>query len=150
MAQPLVHDGLVASAATYAEAQGTVEYLRNYGMAGESLLVVGSELRLAERRTGTSVPRLTAVTAGVGGGLGLLMGVFVTLVADTSMTGLLVVAWGAVYGGIVGALVGLFRGLIRNRPEAVSTEVVPTRYEIRCPAAEASVAIALLHQDQAA
>jgi hypothetical protein len=119
-------------------------------MAGESLLVVGSELRLAERRTGTSVPRLTAVTAGVGGGLGLLMGIFVTLVADTSMTGLVVVVWGAVYGVIVGALVGLFRGLIRNRPEAVSTEVVPTRYEIRCPAAEASVAIALLQQDQAA
>jgi len=70
--------------------------------------------------------------------------VFVTLVAETSFTGLVVVVWGLVYGVLVGALWGLFRGLIRNRPDAVATEVVPTRFEVRCPAEEVSVARTLL------
>jgi hypothetical protein len=49
-----------------------------------------------------------------------------------------------VYGVLVGALGGLFRGLVRNRPEAVTTEVLPTRYEVRCTAEELSVAQTLL------
>jgi len=74
----------------------------------------------------------------------LLAGVFVTLVAETSLTGLAVVVWGFVYGVLLGTLWGLFRGLIRNRPDAIATEVVPTRFEIRCPDEELSVARTLL------
>jgi TctA family transporter len=70
--------------------------------------------------------------------------VFVTLVADTSLTGLVVILWGAVYGVIVGALTGLFRGLFRNRPDAEASEIVPLRYEVRCAATDVSVARTLI------
>jgi hypothetical protein len=79
-------------------------------------------------------------------GLGLLAGVFVTLVADTNLSGLAVVLWGAVYGVLVGGLIGLGRGLVHNRPEAVFTELLPARYEVRATATDASVARALLDQ----
>jgi hypothetical protein len=75
-----------------------------------------------------------------------LAAVFVTLVADTNLSGLAVVLWGAVYGVLVGALIGLARGLVHNRPDAVFTELLPSRYEVRCAAADASVARALLEQ----
>jgi len=116
-------------------------------MARDILSVVGAGLVLTERPSGPSVARLTARSAASGLGIGLLAAVFVTLVADTNLTGLIVVLWGAVYGVIVGALTGFFRGLIRNRPDAGSTDVVPAHYEVRCAAADASVARALLETE---
>jgi hypothetical protein len=141
---PVVPNGVIASANTFEDAQRTVEYLRSYGMDAGSLGIVGADLRLARKPQAVPVVRLTANGALQGACLGLLAGVFVTLVADTSFTGLVVVVWGFVYGVLVGALWGLFRGLIRNRPDAVATEVVPTRFEVRCPAEEVSVARTLL------
>jgi len=76
--------------------------------------------------------------------LGVLAAVFITLVAETTLTGLAVVLWGIVYGALLGGLWGLFRGLVGNRPDAITTEVLPTRYEVRCPADELSVAQTLL------
>ena len=141
----LVHDTVIVSAESYPEAQQTVGYLRSSGMGRHSLAIVGAELVLTERPR-TSTARLAAKSAGTGLGLGLLAAVFVTLVADTNLSGLAVVLWGAVYGVLVGALVGLFRGLVHNRPDAVFTDVLPARYEIRCAASDASVARALLKQ----
>ncbi|WBQ07540.1 general stress protein [Kribbella sp. CA-293567] len=143
-AQVLVHDTVIVATPSFAEAQATVRRLRSSGMTADSLAVVGADLVLAERPAESSVARLTARTAASGLGIGLLAAIFVTLVADTNLTGLVVVLWGAVYGVIIGALTGFFRGLIRNRPDAVSTEVVPARYEVRCAAADASVARSLL------
>ncbi|WP_350274547.1 hypothetical protein [Kribbella sp. HUAS MG21] len=128
----------------FVDARRTVEYLRSYGMDARSLEIVGAGLRQASRRTAVPVVRLTATTALYGALLGVLAAVFVTLVAETTLTGLAVVVWGFVYGVLVGALWGMFRGLGRNRPEAVSTEIVPTRYEVRCPSDELSVARTLL------
>ena len=90
------------------------------------------------------VARLTGVGALQGALLGVLAAIFITLVAETTLTGLAVVVWGFVYGVLIGALWGLFRGLVRNRPDAITSEVVPTRYEVRCPAEELSVAQTLL------
>ncbi|NIK57926.1 hypothetical protein [Kribbella shirazensis] len=129
---------------SFVDAQRTVEYLRSYGMDAASLDVVGAGLRQAVRRRTVPVVRLTATSALQGALVGVLAAVFVTLVAETTLTGLAVVAWGFVYGVLVGALWGMFRGLVRNRPEAVSTEIVPTRYEVRCPSDELSVAQTLL------
>ncbi|GAA0923573.1 hypothetical protein GCM10009554_01790 [Kribbella koreensis] len=144
----LAHDTVIISTATYAEAQETVRTLRASGMERDSLAVVGAGLVLAERPGGPSTAALTARSSTAGLGIGLLAAVFVTLVADTSLTGLVVVLWGAVYGVIVGALAGLFRGLFRNRPDAEATEIVPVRYEVRCAAADASVARRLIGIDQ--
>ncbi|TCC31417.1 hypothetical protein [Kribbella sindirgiensis] len=128
----------------YDDAQRTVEYLRSYGMQARSLEIVGAGLRQATRRRAVPVVRLTATTALQGAALGVLAAVFITLVAETTLTGLAVVVWGFVYGVLVGALWGLFRGLVRNRPDLVHTETLPTRYEIRCPAEELTVAQTLL------
>jgi hypothetical protein len=141
---PVVPSSVIASANTFEDAQRTVEYLRSYGMDAGSLDIVGADLRLARKSQAVPVVRLTANGGLQGACLGLLAGVFVTLVAETSFTGLVVVVWGLVYGVLIGALWGLFRGLIRNRPDAVATEVVPTRFEVRCPVEELSVARTLL------
>jgi len=141
---PVVPSSVIASVSTFEDAQRTVDYLRSYGMDAESLDIVGADLRLARNPQAVPVVRLTAVGALQGAVLGLLAGVFITLVAETSLTGLVVVIWGFVYGGLLGTLWGLFRGLIRNRPDAIATEVVPTRFEVRCPVEELSVARTLL------
>jgi hypothetical protein len=140
----VVPSSVIASVSTFDHAQRTVDHLRSYGMDAGSLDIVGADLRLARKPQAVPVVKLTASGALHGAALGLLAGVFVTLVAETSLTGLVVVIWGFVYGGLLGTLWGLFRGLIRNRPDVVATEVVPTRYEVRCPAEELSVARTLL------
>ena len=139
-----VPSSVIAAVSRFEDAQRTVEYLRSYGMDAARLEVVGAGLRQASRRRAVPVVRLTAVGALQGALLGVLAAVFITLVAATTLTGLAVVVWGFVYGVLVGALWGLFRGLVRNRPEAVTTETLPTRYEVRCPADELAVAQTLL------
>ena len=141
---PVVPSSVIVSVSGFDDAQATVGYLRSYGMDAASLEVVGAGLRQAQRRQAVPVLRLTGAGAIQGAVLGVLAAVFITLVTETTLTGLAVVVWGFVYGVLIGTLWGLFRGLIRNRPEAVSTEIVPTRYEVRCPANELSVAQTLL------
>ena len=139
-----VPSSVIAAVSRFEDAHRTAEYLTSYGMDARSLEIVGAGLRQASRRRAVPVARLTAVSAGVGALVGVLAAVFVTLVAATTLTSFAVVLWGFVYGGLVGALWGLFRGLMRNRPELVTTEIVPTRYELRCPSDELSVAQTLL------
>lgn len=143
-----IPSGVVASAGSFEDARRTVEFLRSYGMDPSSLDIVGADLRLARKPVTVPAWRSTSTGALQGACLGLLAGVFVTLVAETSLTGLLVVVWGLVYGVLIGALWGLFRALVRNRPDAESTEVVPTRFEVRCPLEEVSVAKTLLASTQ--
>ena len=140
----VVPSGVIASVSSFEDAQRTVDHLRSYGMDAGSMSIVGADLRQARKRQAVPVVKLTAVGALQGAALGLLSAVFVTLVAETSLTGLAVVVWGFVYGGLLGTLWGLFRGLIRNRPDVVETEVVPTRYEVRCAVEDLSVARTLL------
>ena len=141
---PVVPSSVIASVSSFEDAQWTVGYLRSYGMDARSLEVVGAELRQAERHQVIPVARLTGVGALQGALLGVLAAVFITLVAETTLTGLAVVVWGFVYGVLIGGLWGLFRGLVRNRPDAITTEVVPTHFEVRCPPEELSVAQTLL------
>ena len=141
---PVVPSSVIASVSSFDDAQRTVAYLRSYGMDAAGLEVVGAGLRQARRRQAVPVVRLTGIGAAQGALLGVLAAIFITLVAQTTLTGLAVVVWGFVYGVLIGALWGLFRGLVRNRPDADATEVLPTRYEVRCPADELSVAQTLL------
>jgi hypothetical protein len=113
-------------------------------MDAARLEIVGAGLRQASRRKVVPVVRMTGLAALQGALLGVLAAVFVTLVAATTLTAFAVVLWGFVFGLLVGALWGLFRGLARNRPDVVRTEILPTRYEIRCPSDELSVAQTLL------
>jgi hypothetical protein len=131
---------VITSTQRYEDALRTVEQLRAYGMTG--LEITGAGLRMVDRRSG-DVARASGASALSGAALGLALGVF-TLVAETSMTGLVVVFWGLVYGAILGGLVGFFKALVRNRPEAATTEVHPTEYEVRCAPADVAVAKKLL------
>jgi hypothetical protein len=140
----VVPSSVIASVSSFENAQRTVGYLRSYGMDATSLEVVGAGLRQADRHRVIPVARLTGAGAAQGALLGVLAAVFVTLVAETTLNGLAVVVWGFVYGVLIGGLWGLFRGLVRNRPDEVTTEIVPTRFEVRCPADELSVAQTLL------
>jgi hypothetical protein len=139
-----VPSSVIASLSSFDDARATVGYLRSYGMDAASLEVVGAELRQSERQRAVPVARLAGVSALQGALLGVLAAVFITLVAQTTLNGLAVVVWGFVYGVLIGALWGLFRGLVRNRPEAVITEVVPTRFEVRCAPEDLAVAQTLL------
>jgi len=130
--RPGVPSSVIASVSSFDDAQRTVGYLRSYGTDAAGLEVVGAELRQARRQRATPVARLAGAGAVQGALLGVLAAIFVTLVAETTLTGLAVVVWGFVYGVLIGGLWGLFRGLVRNRPDAITTEVVPTRYEVRC------------------
>jgi hypothetical protein len=141
---PVVPGSVIASVSSFDDAQRTVVYLRSYGMDAASLEVVGAELRQSERQRAVPVARMAGVGALQGALLGVLAAIFITLVAETTLTGLAVVVWGFVYGVLIGGLWGLFRGLVRNRPDAITTDVVPTRYEVRCPPEELSVAQTLL------
>ncbi|HEY3558046.1 MAG TPA: general stress protein [Kribbella sp.] len=139
-----VPSSVIAATSRYDDAQRTVEYLRSYGMDAANLEIVGAGLRQASRRRVVPVVRMTGTGALRGALLGVLAAVFVTLVAATTLSAFAVVLWGFVYGVLVGALWGLFRGLVRNRPDLISTEIVPTRYEVRCPSDELSIAQTLL------
>jgi hypothetical protein len=141
---PGVPSSVIVSVSSFDDAQRTVRYLRSYGMDAASLEGVGAGLRQASRPRVVPVARLTGVSALQGALLGVLAAIFITLVAETTLTGLAVVVWGFVYGVLLGALWGLFRGLVRNRPDAFTTEVLPTHFEVRCPADELSVAQTLL------
>jgi len=141
---PGVPSSVIVAVSSFDDAHRTISYLRSYGMDAARLEVVGAGLRQASRPRVVPVARLTGVSALQGALLGVLAAIFITLVAETTLTGLAVVVWGFVYGVLLGALWGLFRGLVRNRPDAFTTEVLPTRYEVRCPADELSVAQTLL------
>jgi hypothetical protein len=139
--QAPLESSVITSTERYEDALRTVDQLRSYGM--RQLEITGAGLRMVDRRNG-KVARASGLSALSGAALGLALGVFVTLVADTSMTGLVVVFWGLVYGAILGALVGFFKALVRNRPEAETSEVRPTEYEVRCAPADVAVAKKLL------
>ncbi|MET7283057.1 general stress protein [Kribbella sp. NPDC005582] len=144
----VVPSSVVASVSTFADAQQTVGYLRSFGMDSRSLEVVGAELRLSRRQAAVPVVRRTLASAGAGALLGVLSGVFVTLVAETTLSAFSVLLWGFVYGVLVGALWGLFQGLVRNRPDAPPVEVItPTYYEVRCAVDDAAVALRLLDSE---
>lgn len=147
MPEQAVHGGVIVSVDSYDEAVRAVRVLRRYGTAAADLSIVGAELRMAPKRQ--PVGRTAATGAISGGVLGMLAGVFVTLVAEPTMSAFATVFWGLVYGLLTGALWGFFRGLVHNRPDADSTEVLPTRFEVRCPADYVTVARRLLTSELA-
>ncbi|GAA0613462.1 hypothetical protein HPO96_26790 [Kribbella sandramycini] len=141
----VVPSSVVAAESTFEDAQRTVAYLRSYGMEAGSLEVVGAELRLSRRPAAVPVVRRTFASAGAGALIGVLSGVFVTLVAETTMSGFAVLLWGFVYGALIGAMWGLFQGLVRNRPDAPLVEtIVPSYYEVRSHVDDVPVALSLL------
>jgi hypothetical protein len=134
-----VSSNVIASAASRAEAQATVDFLWSRGLR-EGLSIVGTDLRLADRPR-RSVARSTGVDAAQGAGIGLLIAILIASFAETNTNGFLVVLWGLLYGALFGALRGFFRALSHPAPEP---QPVATRFEVWCAPEDERVARRLL------
>jgi hypothetical protein len=141
---------VIASYASYAEAERAVDYLSDAAFPVEYTDIVGRDLRLVERVTGrmTNV-RAAAAGAGTGAWLGLFIGLLVGLFTRGPV-------WvGLILGGLViGALWGAVFGFVahwtmRGRRDFASARgLVADRYELTVADAYAEVAQQLLSRSR--
>jgi hypothetical protein len=139
---------VVASYATYAEAQRAVDRLSDAGFPVEHAEIVGLDLRMVERITG----RLTTLGAtAAGAASGAWFGLFIGLLVGLFTTG---PEWlGLMFGGLLigafwGALFGFFAhwALRGQRDFSSARAIVADRYELRVADAHAARAKELLAQ----
>jgi len=137
---------VIASYATYAEAQRAVDALSDAGFPVESVDIVGHDVRLVERVTG----RLTnARAAGAGAASGAWFGLFIGLLVGLFTSG---PEWiGLMFGGLlIGAIWGAAFGFVAHwltrgqRDFSSVSSLVAGRYDVRAPRTEAQRARELL------
>ena len=137
---------VVASYATYAEAQRAVDALSDGGFPVESIDIVGHDVRLVERVTG----RLTnARAAGAGAASGAWFGLFIGLLVGLFTSG---PEWiGLMLGGLlIGAIWGAVFGFVAHwltrgqRDFSSVRSLVAGRYDVTAPRSEAGRARDLL------
>jgi hypothetical protein len=137
---------VVASYATYAEAQRAVDALSDAGFPVESVDIVGHDVRLVERVTG----RLTnARAAGAGAASGAWFGLFIGLLVGLFTTG---PEWiGLMLGGLlIGAIWGAVFGFVAHwltrgqRDFSSVSSLVADRYDVTAPPTQAERARELL------
>lgn len=137
---------VVASYATYAEAQRAVDALSDAGFPVESVDIVGYDVRLVERVTG----RLTTWrAAGLGAASGAWFGLFIGLLVGFFSSG---PEWfGLMLGGLlIGALWGASFGFVAHwltrgqRDFASVSSLVAGRYDVTAARSEAARARELL------
>jgi hypothetical protein len=126
---------LVASYATYAEAQRAVDFLSDSGFPVEVAEIVGYDVRLVEQVTG----RLTnARAAGAGAASGAWFGLFIGLLVGLFTTGpewLGLVLGGLLIGAFWGAVFGFFAHWATRGQRDFSSvrSLVAGRYELTVP-----------------
>jgi len=137
---------VVASYATYAEAQRAVDALSDAGFPVESVDIVGHDVRLVERVTG----RLTnARAAGIGAASGAWFGLFIGLLVGLFTTG---PEWiGLMFGGLlIGAIWGAVFGFVAHwltrgqRDFSSVSSLVAGRYDVTAARSEADRAREIL------
>ncbi len=137
---------LVASYATYAEAQQAVDSLSDAGFPVEVVVIVGHDVQLVERVTG----RLTnARAAGAGAASGAWFGLFIGLLVGLFTTGpewVGLVLGGLLIGAFWGALFGFFAHYATSGQRDFSSlsNLVAGRYELTVPTDQAQRARELL------
>lgn len=129
----LSRHSILASYATYADAQRAVDTLSDREYPLEGVTIVGADVRLVEVVTG----RLTtahAALAGAGSGawVGLLIGVIISLGTPYLLPPLL---WGLLFGVVFGAIFGAVGHLAwrGTRDFASTRQVVANRYDVMVP-----------------
>jgi len=132
---------VVATFATYAEAERAVDSLSDDGFPIEQLTIVSDQLRLVENvtgRRGYGQEALDGAAAGavVGALLGFILGVFSLI--DPLISGLALAIYGALIGGAIGGIVGaLAHWLSAGRRDFASVRSVEAgRYEVMADTAE--------------
>lgn len=131
----------------YEQAQAAVDHLSDAGFPVESLTIMGADLRMVEQVTGRLTSgRAAAAGAASVGWLGLLLGLFIGLFAEsgTALLGL------AVYGLLSGAVFGAVMGLVAHRATGGKRDfsstrgLAATRYELLVEQSRAQEAERLL------
>jgi hypothetical protein len=130
----------IASFDSYPAAQRAVDFLSDEGFPVQNLWIVGSDLKQVEKVVG----RLTVAKAALAGAgsfawFGLLVGILLSLFADSGTAVILIilsaVAYAAVFGAIFGAVAHwMTRG---QRDFASVSTTVASRYDVYCTPAEA-------------
>ncbi|HVL05838.1 MAG TPA: general stress protein [Acidimicrobiales bacterium] len=101
---------VVATYASYAEAERAVDLLADEGFPVERLSIVGSDLRTVEQVTGRlSFASAAAAGAAAGAWTGSLFGLIFALFLtdDAGVSALGVLLYGLVFGALMGALFGV-------------------------------------------
>ena len=126
---------LVASYATYEEAQRAVDFAADRRFPVERLAIVAGDLRLVEQVTGREGYGTAALNGAASGAItgvfiGFILGLFSLLTPLTS--GVTLALWGLVIGAVVGALVGLLVHVLAGgrRDFSSVSQIVATRYEV--------------------
>lgn len=126
---------VVASYATYAEAERAIDFLADHDFPVARVAVVAGDLRLVEQVTGRlgyggAAARGAAAGATTGALLGFILGLL-SLVAPLT-SGLTLALVGLVVGGLVGALIGLIGHLaLGGRRDFSSVSAVQAgRYDL--------------------
>jgi hypothetical protein len=101
---------ILASYASYAEAQRAVDYLADERFPVERVSIVAEDLRFVEQVTGRKGYGQAALQgAGSGAVIGVFFGFFLGLFSliDPLVSALLVALYGLIFGAILGAIIGL-------------------------------------------
>jgi hypothetical protein len=143
----LVRGQSIASFSTYADAQRAVDYLSDNGFPVENLTIVGSDLKQVERVLGRLTSWKAALAgAGTGAWFGALVGLLLSLFADTGTAVVVIILWGLLTGAIFGAVWGFIAHLFTfgQRDFATFGMTVATRYEVYSTADQAARAMEML------
>jgi hypothetical protein len=129
----LIRGRSIGSFSSYAEAQRAVDYLSDNGFPVENLTIVGSDLKQVERVLGRMTKWKAALAgAGTGAWFGGLVGLLLSLFADSGTTVLAIVLWGLLWGAVFGAVWGFIAHLLTFGERDFSTLglTVATRFDV--------------------
>jgi hypothetical protein len=124
------HGELIASYATYEQAQRAVDYLSDEKFPVQKVAIIGTDLRMVERVTGRlTYPRVAAAGAASGAYFGLFVGLLLTLFGTGSLDLFLAaVLIGAGFGMLFGVLSFSFTGGRRDFTSA--SQIVASQYQV--------------------
>jgi hypothetical protein len=129
----LIRGQSIGSFSSYAEAQRAVDYLSDNGFPVENLTIIGSDLKQVERVLGRMTKWKAALAgAGTGAWFGGLVGLLLSLFADSGTTVLAIVLWGLLWGAVFGAVWGFIAHLLTFGERDFSTLglTVATRFDV--------------------
>lgn len=128
---------VLASFSTYAEAQKAVDTLSDNKFAVDKLAIVGVDLRTIENVLGRmSWGRAAGGGALTGAWFGLLLGLFVGIIATTDTDVWPLVGLGLIYGTAFGIVFGLVSyAMTRGQRDFISRQSLQAlRYDVHCDA----------------
>ncbi|WP_380166171.1 general stress protein [Jannaschia sp. R86511] len=124
------HGELIASYATYEQAQRAVDYLSDEKFPVQKVAIIGTDLRMVERVTGRlTYPRVAAAGAASGAYFGLFVGLLLTLFGTGGLDLFLAaVLIGAGFGMLFGVISFSFTGGRRDFTSA--SQIVASQYQV--------------------